>query len=97
MLALFDILSTMLAEHPSDLARFQVRSIEVFGSVARGEESDESDVDLLVEFDEKTFQNFMGLKHWLEDLLGRRVDLVTRSALKPAMRDKVLREARRVA
>jgi predicted nucleotidyltransferase len=55
-------------------------------------------VDLLVEFDEApTFDRFMDLKFFLEDLLSRRVDLVTRAALRPGMRPAIEREAVRVA
>ncbi|HTS53028.1 MAG TPA: nucleotidyltransferase family protein [Burkholderiales bacterium] len=81
-----------------DLQRFRVRSLELFGSLARGEAHAASDVDLLVEFDDgPTFDQFMDLKFFLEDLLSRRVDLVTRAALKPRMRPIIEREAVRVA
>jgi predicted nucleotidyltransferase len=81
-----------------DLRRFGVRSLELFGSLARDEAHAASDVDVLVEFDDgPTFDQFMDLKFFLEDLLARRVDLVTRAALKPRMRPVVEREAVRVA
>ena len=71
-----------------------MKSLAVFGSVARGEAGPDSDVDILVEFEGRaTFDRYMGLKFFLEDLLGRRVDLVTRKALKPRMRPYVEREA----
>jgi hypothetical protein len=70
----------------------------VFGSVARGEASDASDLDVLVDFvGGATFDGYMGLKLFLEDNLGVRVDLVTRSALKPRLRARIEAEARRVA
>ncbi len=79
-------------------ARFGVKDLAVFGSVVRGEASDASDLDVLVDFDGKaTFDGYMGLKLFLEDSLGVRVDLVTRAALKPRLRARIEAEARRVA
>jgi len=85
----------ILRTHRDELRkRFGVKSLAVFGSVARGEAGPKSDVDILVEFEGRaTFDRYMGLKFFLEDLLGRRVDLVTRKALKPRMRPFVEREA----
>ena len=77
---------------------FKVAALYVFGSVARGDARESSDVDLLVEFERPaTFAGFMDLKALLEDLLGVRVDLVTRAALRPRLRPQVEAEARRVA
>ncbi len=68
-------------------ARYSVERLGVFGSVSRGEESQDSDVDVLVEFSgPATFDGFFGLKEFLESSLERRVDLVTRAAL----RDEIL-------
>lgn len=70
-----------------------MKSLAVFGSVARGEMGPDSDVDLLVEFESSPgFNGYMALKFYLEDLLGRKVDLVMRNALKPWARDIVLKE-----
>jgi hypothetical protein len=70
----------------------------LFGSTARDEAGQESDLDLLVDFEVgPTFDSFMGLKFYLEDRLGKRVDLVTPNALKPRMRPIVEREAVDVA
>jgi hypothetical protein len=81
-----------------DLKRLGVKSLDVFGSLARGEAQPDSDVDLLVEFEgSATFDRFMDLKFFLEDLLQRRVDLVTRAALNPRIRSTVEGEAIRVA
>lgn len=77
---------------------FGVRALYVFGSVARGEATDSSDVDILVEFEQPgRFAQFMDLKFLLEDECGVRVDLVTRDALRPALKSQILSEARRVA
>ncbi len=85
----------ILRQHRDEIRRrFGVKSLAVFGSVARGEAGPGSDVDILVEFEGRaTFDRYMGLKFFLEDLLGTRVDLVTRRALKPRMRPYVEREA----
>jgi len=78
--------------------RFWCAPDRLFGSAARDEARDDSDLDLLVAFEVgPTFDSFMGLKFFLEDHLGRRVDLVTPDALKPRMRPIVEREAVDVA
>jgi hypothetical protein len=83
---------------PEARARFGVRELAVFGSVARGDASEASDLDVLVDFvGNATFDGFMGLKFFLEDTLGVKVDLVTRAALKPRLRVRIEAEARRVA
>lgn len=74
--------------------KYGVGKIGLFGSFARGEGKKDSDVDVLVEFEEgyKTFDNFMELKFLLEDIFGHRVDLVTVKALKPQLKDHILNE-----
>ena len=76
--------------------RFGVRRIGLIGSAARGEESPDSDIDILVEFDEMTFEKYMDLKFFLEDTLGRRVDLVPADSIKPRLREPILREVQYV-
>ena len=73
--------------------RFSVRRLSVFGSVVRGEAGEGSDVDVLVVFDRKaTFDLFMDLKFYLEELLGTSVDLVTDKALRPQVRRTIEKE-----
>ena len=75
-----------------------VKSLAIFGSTARGEAREDSDIDVLVEYSRPaTLDAYTGLKEFLERLLGRRVDLVTRRALKERMKPHVEREAVRVA
>ena len=72
--------------------RFKVKQIGIFGSYVRGEESPESDIDILVEFAEPIGWEFIDVKEFLEEILGREVDLVTVKALKPQLREKIMRE-----
>ena len=71
-----------------------VRSLDIFGSVARGESTPGSDVDLLIEFDRPVgLFHFFRVQSRLEQILGCRVDLVMREAVKPQPRDRIFREA----
>jgi len=76
--------------------RFSVRSIGVFGSTSTGQANAESDVDVLVELNEPTFDNFMELKFRLEEILGRDVDLVLKDAIKPRIKPVIEKEVRYV-
>jgi len=71
---------------------FSVRSIGLFGSLARNEADKESDVDILVDFAEPTFDHYMDLKFYLERLFGRPVDLVTVDTVKPRLKGVIERE-----
>lgn len=78
--------------------RFSVKSLSVFGSIAKDETTDNSDVDVLVVFDQKaSFDVFMDLKFYLEELLGTGVDLVTDKALRPQVRKAIEQELINVA
>jgi len=80
------------------LEQFKVKSLSIFGSVARGEARDDSDIDILVEFSGPIgLLEFVRLKRLLGTLLGSRVDLVTAGALKKQLREKILAEAIRAA
>lgn len=69
-------------------------NVRLFGSVARGEDQPDSDLDLLVEMEPgRSLLDHIALKQDLEDLLGREVDVVTEASLHPRLRDRVLREA----
>ena len=71
---------------------FKVRRIGLFGSVLKENPDSDSDIDLLVEFEQNTFDGYMNLKHRLENLLGREVDLVLSDSLKPRLRPLILNE-----
>ena len=72
--------------------KFKVKEIGIFGSYVRGEESEESDVDILVEFSEPIGWEFIDLMEFIEKILGKRVHLATVRALKPQLREKILTE-----
>ena len=84
-----EILS-LLANHQAQLKKFGVRSLALFGSFAHGDNTAHSDVDLVVKFDRKSFDAYMDLKFFLEDLLGRHVDLVPTDSVKPQLRKSIL-------
>ena len=84
-----------LREHRDELfARFDLNRLGVFGSMARGDAGPRSDVDVLVSFKKgrKTFDNYIDLKLFLEDLLRREVDLVTLDYMRPRVRARVMGE-----
>ena len=88
-----DEILDFLKQHRKDLeARFSVRRIGLFGSVLRGFAGDSSDVDILVELALPTFDHYMDLKFFLEDQLGRPVDLVLADSLKPRLKPIITRE-----
>ena len=84
----------LLRGHQSELKRFGVTRCGIFGSFVRNAPQDQSDVDILVEFDpkQKTFDNFMQLAFFLEDLFDRKVDLITTESLSPYLGPHILRE-----
>ncbi len=75
--------------------RYQVETIGVFGSFARGEQTKKSDIDILVGFSEPNtidLFDFIDLEDFLSSKIGVKVDLVTKSALKPLIKDQILKE-----
>jgi predicted nucleotidyltransferase len=84
----------ILRDHHADLHRLGVQRYGLFGSFVRNTPTDVSDVDVLVEFapGQKTFDHFMSLAFFLEDVLGRPVDLVTPESLSPHIGPHILRE-----
>ena len=82
-----------LQKHRAHLGQMGVKSLAVFGSVARGEATRYSDVDILVEFTGPvSFDRFMDTKFYLEDLLRRRVDLVMPQTIKPRLKSRIQRD-----
>jgi predicted nucleotidyltransferase len=72
--------------------KFNVKKIGIFGSYSRGEERINSDVDILVEFIESPGWEFYDLKEFLEEILGKKVDLITENGLRLQMKDRILNE-----
>jgi len=93
-----DRIKEILARNRGELRRrFKVKDIGVFGSYVRGEQTKKSDVDILVEFKEPVgFFEFIALEDYLADLLGVKVDLVSKKALKPRIGERILKEVTRV-
>lgn len=74
--------------------RFKVKSISIFGSYLRSEQSEESDIDILVEFHSTIdLFEFIELENFLSEILGSKVDLVMKDTLKPRIKDRILKEA----
>jgi uncharacterized protein len=92
-----DEILTTVARNGDRLRALHVRELALFGSYARGTPSSGSDIDFLVEFDRKSFDNYMAVKEFLESLFKTRVDLVLKSTIKPRLRENILREAVRAA
>ena len=82
-----------LSANEAKIKSFGVRSLSLFGSSARGEDTPESDLDFVVEFEKKSFDSYMDLKLFLEELFDRPVDLVLADGIKPRLRATILREA----
>jgi uncharacterized protein len=87
-----DEILTKLAENRETIRGFGVRRLGIFGSYARGEQTETSDIDFLVEFERPTFNNYFDLKFFLEALFDCKVDLVFKDTIKPRIRSAILEE-----
>ena len=85
----------LLRRNDAQIRSYAVSRLGLFGSFAKGSPTNDSDVDLLVEFEagKKTFRNFMSLAFFLEELFRRNVELVTSESISPYMREAILSEA----
>lgn len=90
----FDQIKEIIQEHKKELEeKFKVKEISIFGSYVKGEEKKRSDVDILVEFKEPIgLFEYMDLEEYLSKLLGLKVDLVSKKALKPTIGEYILKE-----
>ena len=89
-----EVLNKLYAHKDAIADKFGVTGLALFGSFARDQAMDESDVDILVSFDgPATSRAYFGVQFYIEDLLGRRVDLVTEKSLRPEFRPYVEQEA----
>jgi predicted nucleotidyltransferase len=73
--------------------RFSVMRIGLFGSILRGDQEADSDIDIIVEMEHPTFDHYMDLKFHLEEVFGREVDLVLSDSIKPRLRSVITSEA----
>ena len=91
--SLEDIRHTFLVHLPELRQQYSIKALGVFGSYVKGQQRRNSDLDLLVEYEEApTFFQFVRLERRLSELLGVKVDLVMKSALKPSIREDILKE-----
>lgn len=89
-----DEIKSVLAQHKEELAgRYKVSQIGIFGSYIRGEQRGKSDLDILIEFEDSiSLLKFVELENYLSEIIGVKVDLVMKSALKPRIGKHILRE-----
>ncbi|WP_457636083.1 nucleotidyltransferase family protein [Persephonella sp.] len=90
-----EIKQTLKERMPEIREKFGVKNLYIFGSYVRGEQTPESDIDILVEFEKgkKTFKNYIGLKFYLEELFGLKVDLVIKEAVRDELKKYIYSEA----
>ncbi len=86
---------TVLRQHQDILKKYKVRRIGLFGSYAKGKQNKRSDIDFLVEFEEPTFDNFMGLIKYLEKLFGKKVDILTPEGVESIRVKEIARNIKR--
>ena len=91
LLTLDEILAG-IGRNQAHLRKLGVKKLGVFGSFVRGEAGPESDIDFIVELEKKTFDSYMDVKFFLEDLFNRKVDLVLADAIKPRLRPYIENE-----
>src|SRR5262245_8753248 len=93
----FNKIKNILVSHQEQLSQPGGHHLAVFGSIARDDATQDSDIDILVDFDSKKgLFNFADLKFYLEEILGRHVDLMTRRALHPALKARILNESKEI-
>ncbi len=86
------VILKILKEQKEILKKYGVKRIGLFGSFVRGEQKEYSDIDFLVEFEKPSFDNFMDLAFYLEDLFGKKVELITNGSLSPYIQPYVEKE-----
>lgn len=93
-----ETLLSVLAMHKQNIRDFGVQSLGLFGSFARNEQDETSDIDFLVDFepDQYKYRNFINLAYYLEELLNRKVEVVTRIGLSPYIGPKILKEVENI-
>ena len=92
MLTKNKILEKLKELKPILVKEYSVKQIGLFGSYSDNEQNEESDIDIIVEFEKPIGWKFFSLEKYLEDIFNRKVDLVTKNALKKQLRDKILNQ-----
>ncbi len=93
-----DIIKT-LGSQKHELKKYGIEKIALFGSFVRNEQKKGSDIDFLVQFSKgaKKYDNFINLAYYLEELLGKKVDLVTKESLSPYIKPYIIKEIQYVS
>ena len=86
----------IIRENKEILQKYKVKSISIFGSYVRNEQKEDSDIDLLVEFEEDTYHSFINLIFSLENLFKKEVTVVSKEDLSPYIQPYVLKEAEKI-
>ena len=86
-----------LRNHEDTLRGYSVKWLGLFGSYVKGAVREDSDIDLLVEFEKLSFDNYMGLRIFLEDLFDKKIDLVISNSVKPRLKPRIEKEVEYVA
>jgi uncharacterized protein len=93
MTTLDQIKKNLRVQKPTLVAKYKVKEIGIFGSYVRGEQNPQSDLDILIDFEEyPSLLEFVGIEDELSERLGLKVDLVMKSGLKPRIGQRILRE-----
>ncbi|MBL7075727.1 nucleotidyltransferase family protein [candidate division KSB1 bacterium] len=82
--------------HKEILEEYKVKSIALFGSYVRNDQKEDSDIDFLIEFNQPTFRNYIGLLSELKKIFGENTDLVCKDALKERIKPYILKEAEEI-
>lgn len=95
MVSLESILNILKINEKRIRSDFRVKEIAIFGSIVKGKQKKKSDIDILIDFEKgyKIFDNYMELKFFLEEILGTKVDLVIKTAIRDEIKDYILSEA----
>ena len=92
MISKIDILSKLKELKPELHKDYAIKEIGLFGSFSDGSFTDESDIDILIELEKPIGWKILTLEIYLEKILGRKIDLVTKSALKEQIKDSILKQ-----
>ncbi len=90
---------SLIAENKETIRRYGVLNLGLFGSFVKNQQNSQSDVDLIVEFEQgkKTYKNFIRLAYFLEEIFGRRVELLTPQSISPYMKSHIMKEVEYVS